>query len=113
VVSGHPGNNTLSQVGLGSRWFDTGAYRQPRSAEFGDAGIGTERGPGLKTYDLSVQKEFPIKDRLRFQLRGEFFNLTNTPIFNAPNRSVQSPTFGELAGAQGERQGQIALRLNF
>jgi hypothetical protein len=113
VADGRSGGNTLSQVGLGSRWFDTTVYRQPLAGELGNVGVGTERGPGLKTYDISIQKEFPIKERLRLELRGEFFNLTNTPIFGSPNRAVQSATFGELAGAQGERQGQLALRLIF
>lgn len=113
VVAGRSGGNTLGQVGLGSKWFDTTVYKQPAAGELGNVGIGTERGPQLRSYDLSIQKQFPIKERLRLQLRGEFFNLTNTPIFSSPNRSVQSSAFGELAGAQGERQGQIALRLSF
>ena len=113
VVDGRSGGNTLSQVGLGSRWFDTTVYTNAARGEFGNVGIGTERGPGLKTYDISIQKEFPIKERVRFELRGEFFNLTNTPIFSAPNRSAASNVFGELSGAQGERQGEIALRLVF
>jgi hypothetical protein len=113
VVPGREGGNTLGQVGLGSKWFDTTVYTNAPRGEFGNVGIGTERGPGLKTYDISIQKEFPIRERFRFEVRGEFFNLTNTPIFNAPNRSATSATFGELASAQGERQGQIALRLTF
>ena len=52
---------TLGQVGRGSRWFDTSAYAIPRAGTLGSAGNGTERGPGLATYNLSVQKEFPIK----------------------------------------------------
>ena len=113
VVPGRSGGNTLSQVGLGSRWFDTTVYTNAARGEFGSVGIGTERGPGLKTYDISIQKEFPIRERVRFEIRGELFNLTNTPIFNAPNRSATSAVFGELSGAQGERQGQIALRMTF
>jgi hypothetical protein len=113
VVDGRSGNNTLGQVGQGTRWFDTTVYRNTLAGEFGNVGLGTERGPGLKTYDFSIQKEFPIWERIRLEFRAEFFNLTNTPIFNSPNRSVTSAVFGELAGAQGERQGQLALRLTF
>ena len=113
VAAGRAGGNTLGQVGLRSRWFDTASYRQPLAGEFGDVGLGTERGPGLASYDISIQKEFPIGERFRLEFRAEFFNLTNTPIFSSPNRAVQSPTFGELAGAQGERQGQLGLRLTF
>jgi hypothetical protein len=113
VVEGRSGGNTLGEVGLRSRWFDTTVYRNTVAGEFGNVGLGTERGPGLKTYDISIQKEFPIRERVRVEFRVEFFNLTNTPIFSAPNRAVNSATFGELAGAQGERNGQLALRLTF
>jgi hypothetical protein len=113
VVDGRSGGNTLGEVGLRSRWFDTSTYRNTAAGEFGNVGLGTERGPGLKTYDISVQKEFPITERVRFEFRVEFFNLTNTPIFSSPNRAVTSPAFGELTGAQGERQGQLAARLTF
>jgi hypothetical protein len=113
VVDGASGGKTIGQVGLRSRWFETSTYRTTLAGEFGNVGIGTERGPGLASYDISIQKEFPIWERARLELRGELFNLTNSPIFSSPNRSVTAATFGELAGAQGERQGQLALRLTF
>jgi hypothetical protein len=113
VVDGRSGGTTLGQVGLASKWFDTSAYRSPLTGEFGNVGLGTERGPGLSTYDISIQKEFPIREQVRFEFRVEFFNLTNTPIFSSPNRVTNATNFGELAGAQGERQGQLALRLTF
>ncbi len=104
---------TIGDVGRGTKWFDTTAYRIPASRTFGSTGIGTERGPGLKQYDFSVQKQFPMGDRYRFEFRAEFFNLTNTPQFSSPVRAVQSATFGEITGAQGERQGQLALKFYF
>jgi hypothetical protein len=113
VVDGRSGGNTLGEVGLRSRWFETTTYRNTAAGEFGNVGLGTERGPGLSTYDISIQKEFPIWERLRLEFRAEFFNLTNTPIFSSPNRSVTAANFGEVGGAQGERQGQLALRLTF
>jgi hypothetical protein len=108
-----PGGNTLGQVGLGSKWFDTSAYRPALARTFGTAGNGTERGPGFKVYDVSFQKQFPIAERVRFEIRGEFINLFNTPQFNAPVSNVAAATFGEVAGAQYERHGQIVMRLWF
>jgi hypothetical protein len=75
--------------------------------------VGVVRGPGLKQFDFSVHKLFPIKERMNLEFRTEFFNLTNTPQFNAPNRSASSATFGEVTSAQGERNIQFALKLNF
>jgi hypothetical protein len=50
---------------------------------------------------------------VKIELRGEFINLFNTPQFGTPVRSVNSATFGELTGAQYERNGQLALRILF
>lgn len=107
------GGKTLGQVGLGSKWFDTSAYVRPTAKTLGNVGIGTERGPGFKVYDVSIQKQFPVGERVRVELRGEFINLFNTPQFNGPNRSVVSATFGELTGAQYERNGQLVMRITF
>ena len=45
-------------------------------------------------------------------VRGEFLNLTNTPILNGPNRGI-GPTLGLLQTSQGARNVQIALRYRF
>jgi hypothetical protein len=101
------------QVGPGTMWFDTSAFRQPVAGTLGNSGNGVVRGPGLRSFDLSLQKSIPITESKRFEFRTEFFNLTNTPQFNAPDRSVTSPTFGQIRGAQGERNIQFALKFYF
>lgn len=107
------GGKTLGNVGPGAKWFDITAYKVPAARTFGTAGIGTERGPGFKTYDVSFQKQFPIHERAKLELRGEFINLFNTPQFGTPARNVTATTFGEITSAQYERNGQLALRLTF
>lgn len=101
------------QVGRGTAWFDTTAFKQPVAGTLGNSGVGVVRGPGLKQFDLSVQKSIPITESKRFEFRAEFFNLTNTPQFNGPVRAVQAATFGEITGAQGERNIQLALKFYF
>jgi hypothetical protein len=107
------GGNTLENVGPGAKWFDTSPYVAAARGTLGTAGVGTERGPGWKTYDISVQKQFPFKERFRFEVRGEAINLFNTPQFNAPVRGVTSATFAEITSAQYERQVSLALRFHF
>ena len=77
------------------------------------AGIGVVRGPGWKTLNLSLHKFFKITEGTSLEFRSEFYNLTNTPQFNAPNRNASSPSFGEITTAQGERNIQFALKLLF
>jgi len=99
-------------VGLGTFWFSTSAFSQPASG-FGTCGNNTVVGPGLREFDLGAQKQFPVTESKRFEFRAEFINLTNTPIFNAPSRSVTSTTFGEVTGSQGARNIQFGLKFYF
>jgi hypothetical protein len=50
------------------------------------------RGPGQVNTDFSVFKDFAFSERIRAQMRFEFFNLTNTPAFflGAPSSSPMS-----------------------
>ena len=57
-------------------------------------------------------KRFAITERQHLELRGEFINLFNTPILNAPNMGVGT-SMGLLQGSQGERNIQLALKYSF
>ncbi|MBI1355465.1 MAG: TonB-dependent receptor plug domain-containing protein [Acidobacteria bacterium] len=107
------GNDGPQVVGPGQRWFDTTAYAAPAVGTFGNAGNGTVWGPGYKSADVAIQKNFSIRETQRLQFRTSFINLTNSPIFQAGNRTVTSPTFGEITSAQGSRIIQFGLRYEF
>ena len=48
------------------------------------------------------------------QIRGEAFNVTNTPIFADPNVTVGSTSFGVITATQNSpRTLQVAMKLNF
>ena len=74
--------------------------------------MGTVRGPGLGTANLSVQKEFPLSDFKRLEFRAEFFNVTNTPILNAPNTWLYF-NLGLVRSSQGERNIQFAMKFYY
>ena len=64
--------------------------------------------------DLSVVKQFKVRERLTLQLRGEFFNaFNNTNFADAPGRTAFTPSFGRYFAAENPRQVQIALKLLF
>jgi hypothetical protein len=74
------------------------------------------RGDGIRNVDLSFTKQFSIKEHMTLQLRGEFFNFTNTERFGFPDVGVGSGTFGEvLSSAPGftPRLIQFGLRFEF
>jgi hypothetical protein len=61
-------------------------------------------------------KNFRITERLKGELRGEFFNAFNRTQFGWPDTGLSSNTFGQDNGtAPGftPRNVQLGLRLNF
>jgi hypothetical protein len=74
--------------------------------------VGTVRGPGLRTANLSLQKGFPLGDFKKLEFRAEFLNVTNTPILNASNTWIYS-NLGLIDSSQGERNIQFALKFYF
>jgi hypothetical protein len=72
-------------------------------------------GPGQKNLDLSVVRFIPINEKLRAELRTEFFNLFNWTNFANPNNNIAVPaTFGRItATSSGPRVIQFALKVSF
>ena len=65
--------------------------------------------------DASLFKQFAIGEGRSFEIRGEFFNILNTPNFGGPGTGIGSSTFGvvTLTQANDPRIGQLTARLNF
>jgi hypothetical protein len=96
----------------GYQWFSQAGFTQPTAGTFGSCGVGTVRGPGLKTFDFSVDKFFAITERQSLEFRSEFINLTNTPILNSPGIGLGS-SLGLLQSSSGARNIQFALKYIF
>jgi hypothetical protein len=97
---------------MGFQWFDPASYGPAVPGTFGTCGVGTVRGPGLSTADLSMQKEFPLSELQRLEFRAEFFNVTNTPILDSPNNFL-TYRLGLIERSQGERNIQVALKFYY
>lgn len=82
------------------RWINPDAFRQIRQFTFGNAprNLAQWRTDGLFQWDFSILKTIPIREQVRFQIRGEFFNLTNTPTLGNPNAAAFTPAFGTITG---------------
>ncbi len=98
------------------KWFNTSALTQPAPYTIGTAPrrITQLRQDGVHSADVSIMKNFNIREPLRLQFRAEFFNISNTPQFAAPNTTVGSSTFGQVTGIWAPpRSVQFGLRLSF
>ncbi len=109
----------VGAVGPGTRYYDPTAFASvATAATFGSTGRNILRNPGVWNTDLNITREFPIKERLRMQFRGEFYNFANTSHFSAfPSGSVNVATGGanflSVRSSYGERQVRMALRLQW
>ncbi len=106
-------------LGNVNQWFNPAAFLAPptNSGFYGNLGRDTLVGPGLATWDLSLLKDTPIRERLHLQFRAELFNLLNRANFNNPNAVVftptgVSPTAGLITSTSTtSRQIQLGLKL--
>ena len=67
-------------------YFDGSAFVNPPTGVLGTTGRDLLIGPGYFQMNASVMRSFAFKeDRIKFQLVGEAYNLTNTVVFSNPN----------------------------
>jgi len=97
-----------------------GRISTPLTGTFGNASRGTFYGPGLANIDVSLLKNTAITEKLKFQIRGEFFNTLNHPNFAEPNATLGNSGFGQVFNTMGRtigfgtsRQIQVSARFNF
>jgi hypothetical protein len=71
-----------------NEWFDYTQFRRQPFGTEGNLGHNTFTMPRNVRLDLSVFKDFPIREAMRLQFRAEAFNFTNTPSFGLPNATI-------------------------
>jgi hypothetical protein len=79
-----------------AEWFNTGAFVQSAPGVYGTAGRNILRAPGINSWDLSLFKNFPVKERMNLQLRLESFNAFNHTQWGVPTYDASSPQFGQI-----------------
>jgi Carboxypeptidase regulatory-like domain len=109
-----------SRKGCGSGacvpWLNTSLFSLPTIGTFGNVGKGAFRGPSRYNVDTGLIKSFfpfASHEDLRFQLRGEFFNVLNHTELNDPEINVNSGNFGGIRAAADPRIIQLALKVFF
>lgn len=118
-VTGNP------QLGYGvrsaSEFFNTSVFAQPALGYIGNAARDVFRGPGQNEWDLSAFKNFVVRERTQFQIRGEFYNAFNHTQFSTINTAAKfnaagqqvNTLFGTATADRGPRVIQLAIRISF
>jgi hypothetical protein len=92
-------------INIGNPWFSTTSFAQPVGVVFGNVGRNDIFGPGLFGLNLSLFKHFKVTERFNVEIRGEAFQITNSPQFNNPSSSLTSSTFGYVNSTLGSGSG--------
>jgi hypothetical protein len=72
------------------------------------------RGQATDNIDLSLTKNFFIRERLKMELRGEALNAFNHPLFNGPGLDPTKTTFAQITSQRNlPREVQVAIKLVF
>ncbi len=100
------------------RWFNTAAFTQPQPFALGTVSrtLPNVHSDSVFNIDVSLFKDFQIREGMKVQFRAEAFNMTNTPTFASPGTSVNAATFGVVtatAFTPKPREVQLALKLIF
>jgi hypothetical protein len=121
ILNGQPASSCAAS-NMSCKYFDTTSFQQVTAATpgllggfFGNAGRNILRGPGYFNLDMSIMRNFKIKEGLVFQFEADAFGVTNTPHFNNPNANIAAANFGavtstlvttnaSLGGSGGQRQ---------
>jgi hypothetical protein len=100
------------------RWFnvDAGFERDTRSVLGSNirtlpSRFNGIRADGINNFDLSMFKNYRVKERYTVQFRLESYNTLNHVQFDAPNTTPTSSAFGTINAEKGHGQRQITLGL--
>jgi hypothetical protein len=81
---------------------------------YGNIVKGSFTGPRFQSWDVSMMRNFPIREATQFQFRAEFFNVLNHTNFGDPgNAQTNAGAFGRILTANDPRIGQLSLKLMF
>jgi len=90
--------SNVGTLGLSTGTADPTRYA-PASTPGQFGGFVYLRNTPLYLFDMSVNKEIPITERVRFTMRLVALNFLNHPFFDIANSSPTSNTFGLITGA--------------
>jgi hypothetical protein len=106
LTTGQPQNISLYAQSLG--------LSQPLLGNFGNLGRNVNRLNGERNFDWNLYKNIPVRERVFFQIRAEFYNLFNSVSFQDVDRTITSPSFGQYQTVgQNSRFIQLAARFVF
>ena len=96
-------------------------FANPAFGSGGSLGRNHFRGPGINNSDAVLNKRVGIRERVKLDMRFEFYNLFNRVQFNQPDNLIaDGPVFGHSTSeyvrpdfTAGARQIQLGMKISF
>jgi hypothetical protein len=106
VFGGVPGYFTAAELAQ---------FSQAAAGDLGNTGRNYFNGPGGWNVDFAVLKRTTIRERWNLELRFEFFNVFNHPVFGFPTAILNSTTFGRVRDTitNESRKVRVGAKINF
>jgi hypothetical protein len=95
------------------QWFNPAAFQAQPANVWGNEGRNLLQAPGMWNMDLSIHREFKVREKITAQFRLESFDFTNTVTPAQPISVLGQADFGKIITWTGGRQNQAALKILF
>ncbi|MGE5205088.1 MAG: TonB-dependent receptor domain-containing protein [Chlamydiota bacterium] len=117
--------NPNGQPCVAGTFFNTCAFTSDLvQGTYGNESRNITSGPGYQTWDMTFSKLFPVKERMRFEFRADFFNIWNhtNPLWGPIGAAGQvepvaielgTPQMGQFQAARDPRFIQFALKFYY
>jgi len=95
--------------------LNVNAFSDPAAFAFGNTSIlPSTRRCGLQNENVSLIKEFPIRESVKCEFGAEFFNLLNRHQWQSQSGDIDTPSsFGHYSAASTPRLIQLHLKVEF
>jgi hypothetical protein len=103
LVSGVP--LWIADPNVAAERINPAAFSVPTAPRQGTLGRNALRGFGATQVDLTLRRQFKLRERLSLQARADFFNIFNHPNFGSPINYLSSPLFGQSTQILGTSLG--------
>lgn len=94
-------------------YFNTTLFSQEPLGQLGSASRRFFHGPGINNWDITVEKDTALTEKMNLQFRSEFFNAFNHAQFGGPDGNFNDSSFGLVQSANAPRIMQLAMKLVF
>jgi hypothetical protein len=114
-IVGTPKRNHGSDF-VDSYFVDPSVFQRPDDFTLGNAprALGSVRSPWSFTADLSLGKQFKLREEMNIEFRLEAHNALNHPVFGTPGTQVDDESFGTITYTTvGPREVQLGFKFNF